>query len=453
MRAGNKIYPKARGKFIIYINFKTCYWVQNCCVKQLAVAILSLNLNQVSRFRLKLPYAVSRLVMILLILFLFFAEIFRVYLVMPFPGSQVTDTVGIAYWVERYIIWIRISILLSAIIALGRALRTGKAWEKLSLSLALFTYIPLFTVLNFRLAADRKFLQPTTKSFIAATESIDKSKLVIGVVINGEAKAYPIQLIGYHHQVVDTIGGEPVIVTYCTVCRTGRVYSGRLNGRDEVFRLVGMDHFNAVLEDQTTKTWWQQASGQAIAGPLKGSMLKEIPSFQLTIESWIRKYPNSVVMEPDPLYDERYFGLEDYDKGTMQSRLVKRDYRSWQPKSWVVGVKNELASMAYDWNELVKKRVIQDLLEGSPILVTMESDTTSFHVYERSVNGSILNFNDCVVDNHLTDQNTGSTWNMDGLCIDGPLKGQQLTSVQAYNEFWHAWERFEPNTKKHTAKE
>jgi len=421
-------------------------------VKQIAVAILSLNLNQVSPFRIKIPYAVSRVLIVLLILFLFLAEFFRVYLVMPFPGSQISDTVDIAYWLERHIIWIRILILLLGIIALGRILKSGKTWEKVSLSLALFGYIPLFTVLNFRIAADRKFLKPTNKSFITATESLDKSKLAIGVAINGEAKAYPIQLIGYHHQVMDTIGGEPVIITYCTVCRTGRVYSSRLNGRDEIFRLVGMDHFNAVFEDQTTKSWWQQASGRAIAGPLKGSMLKEIPSSQLTIDSWIRKYPNSVVMEPDPLYDERYFGLEDYDRGTMQSSLVKRDYRSWQPKSWIVGVRNDSSSTAYDWNELVKKHVIQDTLEGSPILVAMESDTSSFHVYECKVNGFILQFNTNLVDNHLTDQNTGSTWNMDGLCIDGPLKGQQLKSVQAYNEFWHAWERFEPNSKKHVSK-
>ena len=421
-------------------------------MKQIAVAILSLNLNQVSPFRIKIPYAVSRVLIVLLILFLFLAEFFRVYLVMPFPGSQISDTVDIAYWLERHIIWIRILILLLGIIALGRILKSGKTWEKVSLSLALFGYIPLFTVLNFRIAADRKFLKPTNKSFITATESLDKSKLAIGVAINGEAKAYPIQLIGYHHQVMDTIGGEPVIITYCTVCRTGRVYSSRLNGRDEIFRLVGMDHFNAVFEDQTTKSWWQQASGRAIAGPLKGSMLKEIPSSQLTIDSWIRKYPNSVVMEPDPLYDERYFGLEDYDRGTMQSSLVKRDYRSWQPKSWIVGVRNDSSSTAYDWNELVKKHVIQDTLEGSPILVAMESDTSSFHVYECKVNGFILQFNTNLVDNHLTDQNTGSTWNMDGLCIDGPLKGQQLKSVQAYNEFWHAWERFEPNSKKHVSK-
>jgi len=418
-------------------------------VKQIAAAILSLRPDQFSANRLKISPAAGRVFAIFLILFLFLAEVFRVYLVMPFPGSQVSETVDVAYWLERNMMWIRILILLLGCIALTRTLKTGKTWEKISLSLALLGYLAMFVVLNFRMAADHKFHKPTSKSFSLARENIDKSKLVIGVVINGEARAYPIQLIGYHHQVIDTIANEPVIITYCTVCRTGRVYSGRLNGRDEVFRLVGMDHFNAVFEDQTTKTWWQQASGKAIAGPLKGSALKEIPSDQVTIESWIRKYPNSLVMAPDPLYDERYFGLEDYDKGTMRSDLVRRDYRSWQPKSWIVGVRSQSSSTAYDWNDLVKKRVIQDSLDELPILVTMEADTTSFHVYDRRVNSAILIFNTNMIDNHFTDQNTCSVWNIDGRCIEGPLKGQQLKSVQAYNEFWHAWDRFERNTKKH----
>jgi len=395
----------------------------------------------------------SRWIVVFLLLFLFLAEIFRIYLVMPLPGSQVNETVDIAYWLERNINWIRVVILLLSSFALIRILQNGKNWEKFSFALLLSGYIIVFLVLNFRMAADHKFHQPTTKLFIPASNSIDKSKLVIGVVINGEAKAYPIQLIGYHHQVIDTVGNEPVIITYCTVCRTGRVYSSRVNGQNEVFRLVGMDHFNAVFEDQTTKTWWQQASGIAIAGPLKGKMLKEIPSYQSSIESWIHRYPNSMVMEPDPLYDEKYFGLEDYDKGTMRSELVKRDNRSWQPKSWIVGVRNQSSSMAYDWNDLVKKRVIQDSLESLPILVTIENDSSSFHVYDRRVNDVILNFNTNITNNHFTDNNTGSVWDMNGYCIDGSLKGSQLTSVQAYNEFWHAWERFEPNTKKHKPKD
>src|SRR6185295_13005314 len=144
-------------------------------VKQIAVAILSLNLNQVSPFRIKMPYAVGRVLIIFLILFLFLAEVFRVYLVMPFPGSQVTKTVNIAYWLERHIMWIRILILLLGILVLIRTLKKGKNWEKVSLSLAMLGYLPLFIVLNFRVAADQKFHKPTTKSFIPAVASIDKS--------------------------------------------------------------------------------------------------------------------------------------------------------------------------------------------------------------------------------------------------------------------------------------
>ena len=418
-------------------------------MKQIAAAILSLNSNVSFSFGEKIPASINRAVVILLFLFLFLAEIFRVYLVMPFPGSQRSETVDIAYWLSRHIAWIRILAGIVIGIALIRVLREGKTWEKISLSFALLCYIIVFALVNYRFEADEIFHTPSNKSFIPVAESMDKTKLVIGVVLNGEAKAYPIQLIGYHHQVVDTVGNESVIITYCTVCRTGRVYSSMVNGHHENFRLVGMDHFNAVFEDETTKTWWQQATGEAIAGPLKGTKLKEIPSSQLTVDSWMRQYPNSMVLAPDSLYEERYFKLEDYDRGAMQSPLVKRDGRPWQPKSWVVGVKNEFSSIAYDWNELVKKRVIQDSLQAMPILLVMEADTTSFHVYDRRINGLVLQVNAGASGDLFTDQTTNSIWNMDGLCIDGSLKGKQLTRVQAYNEFWHSWKNFQVNPKKH----
>jgi len=79
--------------------------------------------------------------------------------------------------------------------------------------------------------------------------------------------------IGYHHQVRDTIAGAPVLVSYYTVCRTGRVFCPAVKGDPEVFRLVGMDHFNAMFEDATTHSWWRQANGQAIIGPRKGMVM------------------------------------------------------------------------------------------------------------------------------------------------------------------------------------
>jgi len=130
-----------------------------------------------------------------------------------------------------------------------------------------------------------------------------------------------------------------------------------------------------------------------------------------------------------------YFKLEDYDRGTMLSSLVRRDTTSWEPKSWIVGVKNNFSSKAYDWNELLQKKIIQDSVDRLPILLTIENDSTSFHVYDRRVNDSVLSFIIGGKNDLLFDQNTHSTWNMDGFCIGGPLMGKKLLPVQSYKEF------------------
>ncbi len=416
---------------------------------RIAAAIM---LKPGSSYSTRLPLYVKRLIFFLALALLFSAEILRVYLVMPFPGSQVRNTVSYAYWLEQWIVWIRIFTLLLVCFALYAVYKTGKTWAKILLPLTLIGYAVLFFAFNYKLQADKIFHQPVNKSFTLAGDSdIDRSKLIIGVTIGGQAKAYPIQLIGYHHQVVDTIGNTPVMITYCTVCRSARVFSPIVNGRLETFRLVGMDHFNAVFEDATTKSWWQQATGTAITGPLKGYVLKEFSSAQLTLTSWLRQYPKSLVMKPDTLFMDNYFRLEDYDKGTMRSDLVRRDRASWQRNSWIVGVANDFASKAYDWNQLLQKRLIQDSVDRLPILLTIENDSASFHVYDRRVDDWVLSFRIWNDKDLLVDENTHSTWNMDGECVDGSLKGKKLLPVQSYNEFWHTWQTFHKDAKLYVA--
>ena len=384
------------------------------------------------------------------LLLLFAVEILRVYFIMPFPGSQQSNTIDIAYWLGRNIVWLRVLGLLLIIIPALSIFRQKGKWKKIFLSAVLIFYAIIFFFFNFRFEADKMFYQPQSKQFAAvANNKIKDNKLVIGVTINGEAKAYPIQLIGYHHQVRDTIGNTPVMITYCTVCRTGRAFSPLVNNKQEDFRLVGMDHFNAMFEDATTKSWWQQATGVAVAGPLKGTSLKELPSQQMTLAAWLKQYPGSKIMQPDTFYQKDYDDLADYDNGTIKGSLEKRDSASWKFKSWVIGVANNNAAKAYDWNELIAKQVIQDSLPGLPILITLEKDTASFHVFDRSLNGNILKFEKTNDENILKEINTQSTWNIEGVCIDGTFKGQQLQAVQASQEFWHSWSTFHPATTKY----
>ena len=394
---------------------------------------------------------IAAAIVLIALLLLFSAEILRGYFLMPFRGSQDNNTVSYAYWLDQSIVWIRILALLLACFALLAAFKNGRTWEKILLPLILVSYGFVFFAFNFRLPADKIFYQPVNKSFTSANDSdMDKSKLVVGVMIDGQAKAYPIQLIGYHHQVMDTVGKTPVMITYCTVCRSARVFSPIVNGKQETFRLVGMDHFNAVFEDATTKSWWQQATGTAITGPLKGCVLKEFPSSQMTLDAWLRQYPQSLVMKPDTIFMNNYFGLEDYDKGTMRSDLVRRDLASWQHNSWIIGVMNNFSSKAYDWNDLLQKRIIQDSLDRLPILLTIENDLASFHVYDRRVDDSTLSFQISGNKDILMDEETHSSWNMDGVCIHGLLMGKKLLPVQSYNEFWHSWQTFHKNAKIYT---
>jgi hypothetical protein len=389
------------------------------------------------------------------ILLLFAAEILRVYFIMPFPGSQHSNSIDLAYFIDHNRLWLRIA----GFILVGYALliqpakrhnpyappRKRSSWPAIGLLVVAVLYGIVFYFFNYRFEADRMFEQPKVLAFADSTNHHpEENRLVIGVVVGNLAKAYPIQLIGYHHQVRDTLGQTPIMVTYCTVCRTGRVYSPFVHGKPEEFRLVGMDHFNAMFEDETTRSWWQQATGVAIAGPLKGERLGEIPSAQYTLEEWLRLHPGSKVMQPDPEDSTHYANLGGYDDGTIKGSLEHRDSASWRAKSWVIGVLAGSNAKAYDWNWVATHRITEDTIGSLPVLIYYDND--NFRVLSRMAGGHVLGFNRIPGPPILQDTNTKSMWSPTGLCTSGPLKGQQLQAVQSYQEFWHSWNHFHPAT-------
>ncbi len=372
-------------------------------------------------------------------------EFLKVYFIMPFPGSQHENHVELAYNMARFIWVTRIlgaALLLPATYYL---FSSNGMVKKLVVGFALVFGAAVVYATNFVMLADKIFYQAETKLMLAADKSaIDKEKLVIGVTINGEAKAYPIYIIGYHHQVRDTVGGQPVMVTYCTVCRTGRVYKPEVDGKPETFRLVGMDQFNAMFEDATTKSWWRQVNAECIAGPLKGKQLPELPSEQMSLARWTELHPNTQIMQPDPKFAEAYVGLAKYDEGNYKSMLEGSDTASFQPKSWVVGLVVNKAAKIYDWNLLKQKRSINDTVGGEPIILILENDNKSFHAFSRKAEGGALNLQFDAQNNLLIDSADHSKWYLDGHCVNKICYSGDLKPVQAYQEFYHSFTTFHP---------
>lgn len=395
----------------------------------------------------------ARWLFALALLLLVLAEILRVYWIMPFPGSQSGATLAMAYALHRGIFWLRLVlvplVLVAALLVFRGSGKVGRALAALGLAAAAL----IAWQTNGPMSADVIFLQPKTITLGTAAKTAAKPEtLVVGVALAGaesrsEARAYPVNLIGYHHQVRDTVAGVPILVTYCTVCRTGRVFSPVVDGKAEEFRLVGMDNWNAMFEDGSTGSWWRQASGQAVAGPRQGAWLAEVASRQMTWQAWLALHPDSTILEPDPAFAETYAGMEGYAEGTRGGKLTGRDPASWQEKSWVVGVVAGKASRAFDWNELAEKKVLADPVGEVPAVVLLGADGASFYAYDarRPAGGPPVEL-ERVAPGKFRDRASGSLFGENGKAADGPLIGLQLLPLPAYQEFWHSWRTFHPET-------
>ncbi|MCE2899731.1 MAG: DUF3179 domain-containing (seleno)protein [Gemmatimonas sp.] len=362
-------------------------------------------------------------------------EMANVYFIMPMPGSQRMRSIELAYALYSWRWAVRGG---AGVLMLAGAWSAWRAtgWRRWLAPALLVVVMGVSYVFNFRMSADHMFLQPTVvRMEPTARNRVAMDRLVVGIEVDGEARAYPLQFIGYHHQVRDTVAGRDVLVSYCTVCRTGRVFLPVVEGATETFRLVGMDHFNAMLEDRTTGSWWRQANGEAVIGPRQGVTMPELPSRQVTLRQWLTLYPHSLVMQADSLFLDEYSKDYAYERGTSRKALTGTDTSSWADKSWVVGMTIGGRSRAYDWNQLERVRVINDVIGTTPVVLVLASDSASFFAFERP--DAAMQFG--VEGDSLT---AGAV----RYAFNGKGTAGALVALNASQEFWHSWRTFQPAT-------
>jgi len=364
-------------------------------------------------------------------------EILNVYFIMPMPGSQEIKSIDTAYFLYTHRWYFRIA---SGILITSGIIGIFNDRIRLLPILSIIAAGAVVCLFNFRMNAESMFKQPeklTLKPKSANREG--ESNLAICVEYNGNVKAYPIRFLSYHHQVQDTFGGLPLIITYCNVCRTGRAFIPVVRGVHEKFRLVGMDHYNAMFEDSATGSWWRQSTGEAIAGPLKGECLQEVQSMQLSINKLFELFPDALVMQADDASLQEYDTLGKFEEGKSENRLTKTDTVSWKDKSWIIGITKGSLSRAYDWNELKKRRIINDKLGETPLIIVLSDDGKSFTAFERPSESA-----------YFTARN--DTLFSEGMAYD--FSGNNLTThrqalkrVNIYQEFWHSWKTFHPGSQ------
>ncbi len=313
---------------------------------------------------------------------------------------------------------------------------------------------------------------PLFVSVSRASDWVADGDLVIGVVRNGEAKAYP-EALGWWHEIVnDQIGGEFITVTLCPLTGTPQVFDATTqSGRQMEFGVSGLlINSNLVMYDRRdNQTLYPQMLYTGINGRFKNERLELLPAIETTFGMWKKMYPDSQVAQFGT-------GLERYPQSQRSSYMNAdrfevypySDYRTnngyfiaplttgrpdltrYFAKEVVTGICIGSALRAYPYADMAPAAVINDTLGGQALLVVFDLDSRTSIPYDRTVDGQTLSFYQVEAEGDLPvefrDVETGSRWNLLGLAVDGPLAGKQLRHLPSHNSMWFAWNTWWPET-------
>ncbi len=250
-----------------------------------------------------------------------------------------------------------------------------------------------------------KFLTPDLVNYMKPQE------LVLGVVIAGQAKAYPIHILNWHEIVNDRIGSRHFVVSYCPLCGTGMVFSAMRNGSLMTFGVSGLLYNSDVLlYDRQTNSLWSQVMRKSISGKLKGTQLKQIAAMHTTWENWLKRYPQTKVLSRETgatrNYDRDPYSGYEFSQHTYFP-VTNKAPRDYHPKERVLGVTVNGVFKAYPFVELAKNNKIK---------------------FADSIAGKKLNIH--------WDKKNSTSWVTDN-------KGREYPVTVAY---WFAWFAFHPET-------
>ncbi|MBF0194804.1 MAG: DUF3179 domain-containing protein [Magnetococcales bacterium] len=298
----------------------------------------------------------------------------------------------------------------------------------------------------------------------SASKWLDPREPVISIDFNGQARAYPLQILMFHEIVNDKIGKTSITITFCPLCNAAIVFKSEINGNSTTFGTTGfLRNSDLVMYDRLTMSWWQQFSGKGIVGKHAGHKLERIPSTILSYKKFKKLYPKGMVLSKKTGFNRNYGHnpYRGYDRIGNNSFLLQDPVDTRLPAmERVLGVIVNGKSRVYPFSILSSLKLINDTVAGEPVVIfsnpgvlstldaaviTNSNTTLAATAYLRKISNRTLTF--YYVGDEIFDRETKSKWNFMGRSIAGPLNGKQLQQLEETGvHFSFAWLAFRPKS-------
>ena len=305
---------------------------------------------------------------------------------------------------------------------------------------------------------------PRFVGFERADHWLHPKEPVIAIEVDGDARAYPLQVLIWHEIVNDRVGGLPVAVTFCPLCNAALVFDRGVEGRVLDFGTTGrLRKSDLVMYDRQTESWWQQFTGRGIVGHFAGTELRKVASRIVAYADFKEAFPGGEVLSRDTGYDRPYGKnpYRGYDRIGDKPFLLQGSPDPRLPAmARVLGVEQGDAVRVYPLSRLEERPVINDEVGGKPIVVlgrkgmlsaldteriAESREVAAAAAYSRRHAGRVLTFER--KGGKVVDRQTGSEWDLFGRAVAGPLTGTELEAADGGVHFAFAWLAFHPETE------
>jgi len=273
---------------------------------------------------------------------------------------------------------------------------------------------------------------------------LKESDLVFGVSINGDVRAYPLRIMGWHEMFNETIGGVPVALAYCTLCGSGILFETQVKGREKPF-VFGSSGFlyrsNKLMFDRETNSLWNQFTGQPVVGPLVNTdvKLKIRPVLITSWKDWKTNNPDTKVLSLNTGHSRDYGSGAVYKEYFSSPDLMfparVRTEKDVLKKEYVYGIREVGAARAWPLKAFKKTPVINDKIGGKNLVLIGNAQTRSVRAYESD--GHI--FTAGLKPGTLTTPD--GVWKIREDFIEGP-NGEKLSRIAGHISYWFAWDGY-----------
>jgi hypothetical protein len=214
------------------------------------------------------------------------------------------------------------------------------------------------------------------------------------------------------------------------------------------FRLSGINNQNFLMTDEETGSWWQQISGIAVAGPLKGRRLTRVFHDEVAFRLWLREHPATRVLVPAA--DTAWINFSrnwEEETATMPVATRARISDSLPARTLVLGLEVGEESKAWPMSALERQLLIVDRLGGRTVALVLGEDGKSVRAFEPRVDSTVVELYVVPGSQPLVMRDgQGNAWDWSGTATSGPLAGRKLVPLPVIKDYWFDWKTYHPRT-------